>query len=343
VLDDGRELLHGRIGDLPQIVHFERDAGPYITSAVFLAREPETGIPNLSFHRAMMIGDRELRIRLGRSHHLTMYQAKAEAMGKPLEAAMLIGPPPEVFLAAAAPVAYDEDEIAVAAKLGRKPVAMRHCRTSDLTVPAETEIVIEGRILPHVRRREGPFGEFMGYYVPEDDNHVFEVLDVSWRPGAAYHSLLCGSPEDLNTLELAVATTIHQRVSAALPGILDVACHSHIIQTVVKIRQQYEGHARQVLIAALAANFDWSKICTVVDEDVDIHDLNDVMWAFATRGRADTAAFTVPAVPGFYRDPHKDYWGRLCLDATKPWGREAEFARKRIPGAAAVDLRNYVR
>ena len=76
------------------------------------------------------------------------------------------------------------------------------------------------------------------------------------------------------------------------------------MSTVVKIDQQYEGHARQVLLTAIGANHDWNKTVIVVDEDVDINDFNDVWWAYLTRGRADTRAMVLPEVPGFYRDPH---------------------------------------
>ena len=119
-------------------------------------------MPNLSFHRAQIISDGELRIRLGSSHHLAQYQAKMEARSEPLEAAILLGPPPSLVLAAAAPIPYDESELEVAGRIAGAPLRMRRCRTVALDVPADTEIVIEGRILPHVRRPEGPFGEFMG-------------------------------------------------------------------------------------------------------------------------------------------------------------------------------------
>ena len=79
-----------------------------------------------------------------------------------------------------------------------------------------------------------------------------------------------------------------------------------------------------------------------VDEDVDIHDYEDVFWAFLTRGRADTRACIVNDIPGFYRDPHKDHWGRLMIDATRPRGREEEFTRKRIPGEEAIRLEDYL-
>jgi 3-polyprenyl-4-hydroxybenzoate decarboxylase len=84
-------------------------------------------------------------------------------------------------------------------------------------------------------------------------------------------------------------------------------------------------------------------VCIAVDEDVDIYDLDDVMWAYLTRGRADTRAMILNDIPGFYRDPHKDHWGRLIIDATAPWSREAEFVRKSVPGADTIDLAAWLR
>jgi UbiD family decarboxylase len=336
------DLEQIRLTELPQITYFEHDGGPYLTAGVFLAREPGGDIPNLSFHRSQIMSDRELRVRLGRSHHLTQYQAKAETRGEALEAAILLGPPIGLVLAAAAPLAYDDNELEIAGKIAGAPLELRRCHTLDLDVPVDTEIVIEGRILPGVRRPEGPFGEFMGYYVPVGDNHVFEVSAVSARRGAIFHSITCGSPEDLRLLEVAVATRTYQALMAAgLEGIIDVACVPFTMSTVVKIDQQYDGHARQVLLTALGANHDWNKTVIVVDDDVDINDFDDVWWAYLTRGRADTRAMVLSDVPGFYRDPQRDHWGRLGIDATAPFGRKQEFSRKRIPGADAIDLRTY--
>jgi UbiD family decarboxylase len=335
------DLVECNLSDLPLITYSERDAAPYFTSAMFLAHEPETGVRNLSFHRSMYVSDQELRCRLAPRHHLTMYHEKAEQMGKPLEAAMLIGPPPTAFLTAASPLPYEADELEVAAKLAGEAIEMRPCRHIDMMVPASTEIVIEGRFLPNVRRDEGPFGEFMGYYTPVGQNAVFEVLGVTRRSDAIFHSILCGGPEEVLTLELSVAANIFQRINAVLPGILDVTCHPFVLHPVVKIRQQYEGHARQVLLAVFGAEPTWAKVCTVVDEDVDIYDMDDVMWAVLTRSRPDKDVLIIPDTPSFYRDPHKDHWSRMGIDATVPFNRRKEFERKRIPGANTVDLSQY--
>ncbi|MBB3063756.1 UbiD family decarboxylase [Limibacillus halophilus] len=336
------EIVDCKMSDLPLITYSEKDAGPYFTSAMFFAKDPETGVGNLSFHRSMYVNDDELRCRLAPRHHLTLYHEKAEQKGQYLEAAMIIGTPPTAFLSAAAPLPYDVDELKVAGQLAGKPIPLRKCKHIDLMVPAHTEIVIEGRFLPNERREEGPFGEFMGYYTPVGLNAVFEVLGVTRRKDAIFHSILCGSAEEVLTLELSVAANIYQKISAVLPGIVDVTCQPFVLHTVVKIKQQYEGHARQVLMAVMGADPTWAKVCTVVDEDVDIYSMDDVMWATLTRSRPDKDMIVIPETPTFYRDPDKDHWGRVGIDATAPFSRRAEFERKRIPGVGAVRLEDYV-
>jgi 4-hydroxybenzoate decarboxylase len=334
--------VSGSLADLPAITYFEKDGGPYITSALFLARNPENGVANLSFHRSQMISNSELRVRLGSTHDLTQYQKLAEQSGDPLPAVLLIGTSPEIFVAACASLPIDEDEVSAAAAISGKPVPMQKCRTIDLEFPSATEVVVEGQFLPNVQKPEGPFGEFMGYYVPVGDNAVFEVLDVHWREDALFHSINCGSPEDMHALDFAISTRIYRDISNKLPGILNVACYPNLMNTVVQIRQAYEGHARHVRVAAIGAHLDYSKSCMVVDEDVDIYNLNDVWWAYLTRGRADTRAIVMKDIPGFYRDPQKDHWGRLAIDATRPFERQEEFERKRIPGADSLDLDKYL-
>jgi UbiD family decarboxylase len=338
----GSEFRDGRLSDLPAITYHARDAGPYFTSAIFLAREPDSGVPNLSFHRSMYVSDSELRVRLGSTHDLTRYQAKAEARGEALEAALILSCPPEFFLAGCASLPYEASELVMAAQITGRKIAMRPCKTIGIDVPASADIVVEGRFLPNVRRPEGPFGEFMGSYVEVGDNHVFEVTHVSYRPDAVFHGLLCGSPEDLRPLEAVTAARVYRHVAAQVRGVIDVCCRPNVMISIIKIRKTYEGQGKHVILAALGSYLDYNKVVIVVDEDVDIYSLDDVMWAYMTRGRADTRAMILNDIPGFYRDPHKDHWGRLCIDATMPFGREAEFARKTVPGENDIDLRDWL-
>lgn len=334
-------LQEGRMSDLPHIHYSEKDAGPYITAGIFLAKDPDTGVPNLSFNRSMMVDDRKLGVRLAPPHDLAKYQGRAEALGQALEVAILIGAPPEVFLAACASIPTNEDELKIAAQIRGNPLPMRPCRSIGLEVPADTQIVIEGKILPNVREMEGPFGEFQGYYIDAAPNHVFEVTRVVWQKGAIFHGLVCGQSEDLRALELSYATRIYRSLSQEIPGIINVSCSPGPQATVVQIRQQYEGHARRVLLKAFGSLTQVNKIVVVVDEDVDIHDVNDVWWAIISRCRVDEALI-IPDIPGFFRDEGDLHRGRLGFDATKPLHLKQKFERKRIPGRESVNLKGYL-
>ena len=341
-VDASAKITSGKLSELPLITYHEKDAGAYFTSGIFLAKEPDTGVPNLSFHRSMFVSDTELRCRLGMSHDLARYQKKAEDRNQPLEAAILIGTSPEIFLAACSGLRYEENELEVAAKIKGAALPMRSCQSIDLEVPADTEIVIEGRFLPNTRRPEAPFGEFMGNYVAEVDSPVFEVTNVSWQQDASFHSLLCGSHEDLRPLEAMYAARVYRHVSSVVPGVIDVSTRPNGLISIIRLKKQYEGHGKQALLAAIGSHMDHNKVVIAVDEDVDIQDMEDVMWAYLVRGRADKRAMIIEDVPGFYRDDMKDHWGRLAIDATLPWGREVEFERKTVPGLQDIRLEDYL-
>ena len=336
------DLVDSKISNLPLITYQEKDAGPYFTTALFLAKHPKTGVENLSFHRAMYVTDTELRIRLGSSHDLYTLQAIAEKKEEYLDAVMLIGVEPSLFLAGGARLPPEWSEIAFATAITGAPLDRYPARSSDLLIPASTEIVIEGRIMPLERRSEGPFGEFMGHYVEAGNNHVFEILHTYTRPSPIFHSLLCGSNEDISLLEARAAAKTYRHLLNIVPGVIDVSCAPAVMNTTIKIKQLYEGHAREVLMAAFDADEDYNKVCAVVDEDVNIFDFNEVLWAFATRGRADKRTVVIPDRPGFYRDQHKDHWGRLGLDATYPFHRAKEFQRTSVPGGSSVNLADYL-
>ncbi len=156
-----------------------------------------------------------------------------------------------------------------------------------------------------------------------------------------FHALLCGYPEDLRSLEIAFASRTYRHLAKDLPGILDVSCHPNPLQTVVRIDKQYEGHAEHVMLKAFSSHLGYNKICIVVDEDVDIHDFEDVWWAVVTRCRVDQKLMQLRDIPGFFRDEARVHWGRLGIDATRPVGREKEFERKRIGWPGAIDPRDY--
>ena len=232
----GTPRIHGKISDLPAITWREKDAGPYITAGVFLARDPDSAIHNLSFSRSFMKSDSELLCDIAPVHDLGRYQARAEAKGKSLEVCVLIAPPPEFFLAGCASVPIDVDELQVAAAIRGAPLEMQKCATLDLPYPVGTQVVIEGRIRPGERADEGPFGEFMGYYGGLNKNgFIFDVAAVHWEADAVFHGLLCGTAEDMTALDIAFATRTYAALASSIPGILDVTCNPMFFCTVVQI------------------------------------------------------------------------------------------------------------
>lgn len=330
------------LDELPRLTFAEKDAGPYLTAAVVLARDPETGAVNASYHRMQMMGGGEVRTRLGRSSDLYRLHHDAERRGRPLPVAVLIGAPPAVALAAAATIGPGLSEIDLAERFAGRRFAMRRCETVDIEVPADTEFVLEGEILPHERRPEGPFGEWMDYYVAQADNHVLMVRRGVARKGALFHAILSGSAEEIALSAIPCAAKIHRAIRAFDPGVRDVSCFPLMQFVVVQIAKRYEGQAQKAMMGSFGAETDRQLFCVVVDEDVNIHDIEDVMWAVSTRCRPDRDVMVIPGVPSFARDPHETHWGRIGIDATAPLANRADFERKRYPGLDDVRLEDYL-
>lgn len=330
-----------RLSRLPICTHCEKDAGPYITAGIVAARDLETGLTNLSYHRMQVIGDRELRLRLSPGGHLFEMQQRAERLGKALPMAVLVGVAPIVMLAAAARTNPGLTEIDLAAALAGEPFPLVRCPTLDLAVP-EADVIIEGEMLAGVRRPEGPFGEWMDVYVPVMDNHVLEVGHVWTRPDAMYYAIHSGSAEEIVLTSLPINGDIYQAVKKWVPSVVNVACWPMIQFCVIQMQKQYEGQPRKALLAAFGAELTRILYAVAVDPDVDIFEPKDVIWALTTRCRPDRDTFIIPDVPSFARDPHQIHWGRLGIDATAPLEWPAEFERKTVPGASGIRFEDYL-
>jgi UbiD family decarboxylase len=326
--------------DLPQLVMAEKDAGPYITAGIVVAHNPETGRQNYSFHRSQIISANELRLRLGTSGDLYRIQQAAEKRGENLRVAMVIGVPPAIMLAGATSYGPDIDEIDIAVRLAGGRFGQRRVESAGVDVPDSAHFIIEGEILAGVRRPEGPYGDWLEYYVPVTDNHVLKVNRVLARRDAIYYAFVSASSEEVTTSGTPIAGGIYRAVQAWVPSVIDVCCYPAMQFCVVKITKQYEGQPRKAMLAAFGAEMTRVLYCVVVDEDVNIHDSADVIWAMSTRCRPDRDIFQIPEVPSAARDAHQSYWGRMGIDATKPLEWAAEFERKKIPGD--IQLKDYL-
>jgi len=337
---DVRELT---MQDIPAVVYHDKDAGPYMTAGIVLAKNPETGKVNLSFHRIQMTGTDELGIRLTPSGHLYANYRLSEERGRGLECAVLIGNSPLLMLAAATTLSSEVSELDLASQLSGRPWPLRRCITLDLAVPEDAEFVIEGEILPHTLRDEGPFGEWMGYYTLVAPNHVLKVKRVSGRVNPVYYAIIAGSGEELAVTGVPLAGSILTAVRVFVPSVLDIVCWPTLQFCVIKMKKRADGEEHKALLSALGAELNRILYAVVVDEDVDIYDPSDVIWAISTRCRPDKDIFIIPGVPSFARDPSERHWGRVGIDATVPVALAKQFERKKTSLPGKVRWEDYVK
>ncbi len=340
-----QEIVHRDVDILKQLpvpTHNEHDSGAYITAGILVSRDPETGIQNVAIHRCQVSGPNRIGILL-LPRHTDHYYRKAEKSGKPLEIAIAIGVEPACLLASQAIVPIDHDELEIAGGLKGTALEVVKCLTNEVRVPADAEIIVEGRILPKTREAEGPFGEFPQYYGERAERHVIEVDAITHRHDPLFHTIVGGSLEHLLLGAIPREATILAAMRASFPGVKDIHLalggvgRYHLY---IKLDKTQEGEGKNVLLAAFAAHYD-IKHAVVVDMDVDIHNPREVEWAISTRFQADRDLVVVSNSLGSKLDPSTDHGlgAKMGLDATIPLGSpEMKFKRIRVPGEEAINL-----
>ena len=339
------DVIHREIDLLRQLPipkHNEYDSGPYITAALLIARNPKTGIQNVSIHRCQISGPDRIGVLL-LPRHTRHYFRMAEEAGEALEIALVIGVHPACILASQAIAALDDDEMEIAGALLGRPVEMVKCRTNQVRVPAHAEIVIEGRILPKVREPEGPFGEFPQYYGPRADREVIQVDAITHRNNPIFHTIVGGGTEHLLLGGIPREATLLEHLQRSFPSVRDVrltrggTCRYHLA---VKIDKASQGEPKNIIMGAFAGHYDIKQV-VVVDMDVDIDDPSEIEWAVATRFQADRDLLVVSGAQGSKLDPSSTDGvnAKMGIDATKPLSTEPmEFKRIHVKGIENVDL-----
>ena len=321
---------------LPIPLHFEVDAAPYITAGQIAARDPETGVDTVGFHRLMLKGRNRLGLSLHSRRRMYEFHRRAEERGEALPAVIAIGTHPIHYMGSMAyhyPPGVRKYEI-IGALFG-EPYRVVRCGTADLEVPAGVEIVIEGEILADTRESEGPFSEFTGYASYRSTENVFVAKRIQMRRDAIFHSVASGTAGDhILVSSISREAEILNALRRNLPNVGAVhvpLCTVGALMAIVSMKKTAEGQPRQAIMAALGTEF-YVKTVVVVDEDVDIFDLSDVMWAVITRTHADRDITFIHGAMGAILDPTSDpedhTLTKVGIDATKPVGRD--FAERLI-------------
>ena len=311
------------LAQVPLLTHYDVNAAPYITAGIVVAADPDNGVRNTSYNRLMMAGKRELRIFMAIGRHLWTLHNKLEQRNEPLPISIVIGVHPLFSLGAQALTPADEDEYAVIGGLMNEPLRLARAKTVPMLVPADAEMIIEGHILPQVRRTEGPFGEFTGHAVAQDERPVIEVSAITHRrnyifqdihAGYTEHKLMGAIPREAALLK-AVRQTVPTVKNVCMPTSGNCRFHAYI-----SIAKRTPGQAKNAICAAFAADM-LLKHVVIVDEEIDVFDEEQVLWAISNRFQADRDLVVIANAQGSELDPTAGAGGvntKMGLDATKP-------------------------
>lgn len=318
---------------LPMMTYHEADAAPYITAGIVLAQDPESGRCNASFNRLMYKGRNRLGIFMTVGKHLHEIYSRSEDRGKPLPISISLGNHPAWALGALYIGAFGDSELGIIGGLLGSPVELIRGQAEGTLFPGDAEIVLEGTIEPHLREEEGPFCEFSGYATGKGLRPVVTVQWIHLRKNALYQDI-CGGQhrEHLVMATIPMEANLHKAIRGAVPTLVDV----HVpgpFSLIVSIKKRFAGQAQAAIIAAFSAEM-YLKHVIVVDEDIDIANLQEVLWAVATRVQADRDIIVIPGARGSSLDPSSQAEGvvtKMGIDATAKPSLSSFPKRSRVP------------
>jgi 2,5-furandicarboxylate decarboxylase 1 len=317
---------------LPQIVHHEGDAGPYVTAAISFAKDPASETWNCAYNRLMIQGRDTTSIHLTLGKHLWEFQQIAEQRGEPLQLALVIGVHPAIALGALAIGSIDEDERAIMGTLLGEPLELVKCETSDVLVPAHAELVLECEILPGKRTAEGPFGEFTGYSLGERQREVVKVRALTRRRDAMFQDITVAHLDHMLLSTIPMEANLYRAVRAMVPSVRAVRVPAPFT-CYVSIEQRLAGQAKNAIMAVFGADL-YMKRVVVVDHDVDVFDDRQVTWAIATRCQPDRDLTGITHARGSDLDPSSredGYTAKWGVDATAKPSLAGYTPRHRVP------------
>jgi len=310
---------------IPILKTWHKDAGHFITFGLVATKHPETEIRNLGVYR-MQVLDKTHAIMHWQKHKRGAhhYDMKKDA-GQKIEVAVVIGADPATVYSAVAPVPEGLDKYLFAGIVRKTGIKTVKCKTVDLEVPANAEIVLEGYVDPSDVRMEGPFGDHTGYYTPPEPYPVFTLTAIMRRQKPIYLTTIVGKP----ILEDAFIGKVIERSFLPLirmfqPEVVDFAMPAagwFQGMAIISIKKRYPGQARKVMMGLWGlGQLALTKIFIVLDDDVNVHDMDDVIWAMTTRVDAARDVMIIDHTPTDTLDPASpllNLGSKLGIDATQ--------------------------
>lgn len=310
---------------IPILKTWPKDAGRFVTFGLVATKHPETGVRNLGVYRMQVIDKTHALMHWQKhkrgAHH---YDIKKDS-GDKIEVAVIIGADPATVFSAVAPVPEGLDKYVFAGITRKTGIKTVKCRTVDLEVPANAEMVLEGYVDPSDIRQEGPFGDHTGYYTPQEPYPTFTLTGIMRRQKPIYLTTIVGKP----ILEDAYIGKVIERSFLPLirmfhPEVVDFAMPAagwFQGMAIISIKKRYPGQAKKVMMGLWGmGQLSLTKIFVVVDDDVNVHDFNDVIWAITTRADAARDMAIINNTPTDTLDPASpivNLGSKLGIDATQ--------------------------
>lgn len=297
VVIDGAALENRGLGSLPVPISTPGfDNAPYTTCSHWVTKHPVTGARNVGNYRGQIKSNMRVGVYVLDYKDFWHHWRASKKLGRPLEAALVIGAPPFISYAAVQPVPYGTDEIGIAGGLAGEPIEVVKGKTVDLEIPAQAEIVIEGRIPTDLFEPEGPFGESYGYVQLKNMMPFMDVTCITHRRDAVYVSFISQvTPSESSKIkEVGYEPMLlkHLREDCSIPSVVRVAMHEPLANLrpyiVIQFRQPDQSDVWRAMYAVLGRYGDIGKVIVAVDEDIDPKDPESVNWAICYRMQPDT-------------------------------------------------------
>ncbi len=328
---------------IPILKTWHKDAGRFITFGLVATKHPDTDVRNLGVYRMQILDKNHALMHWQKhkrgAHH---YDIKKDT-GNKIEVAVIIGADPATVFSAVAPVPEGLDKYLFAGITRKTGIKTVKCKTVDLEAPANAEIVLEGYVDPSDIRMEGPFGDHTGYYTPPEPYPVFTLTGIMRRQKPIYLTTIVGKP----ILEDAFIGKVVERSFLPLirmfqPEVVDFSMPaSGWFQgmAIISIKKRYPGQAKKVMMGLWGlGQLALTKIFVVVDEDINVHDINDVIWAITTRTDAAHDVMIIDNTPTDTLDPASplvNLGSKLGIDATQK--TKEEGYQREIQELVSVD------
>ncbi len=335
---------------LPVLKHAPGDGGRFVTAGVLIVRDPVTGVRNASFHRLQLTGPDRVAVKIDHGRHLGRALGHAAEMGQDLPVAVCIGTDVALVYAAStmgALMPESRDELCAAGGCRGAPLPVAPGVSQDVDVPADTEIVLEGVIRAGETVNEGPFGEFVGYASPAGPAPTMTVTAVTARDEPVYHAINGAGRETIVLRKHVLEVAALEAVRPVTPIVSDVCMppgglhRFHLVMALSKCSERDNGMGRNAALAAFGALKDLNMI-VLVDDDIDLHDPDDVAYALATRFDAASDLVILPGMRGheYVRTSQAGVGTKAILDASVPYERRADFERISFaaPSSDGADL-----